>query len=402
MATTFKIEIQKPNKDGERKIMVVVNHNGERKRLDTNIVGVKRDFSKGGELRNYDIIDQVNDYVRELRTRANKIASRIAYVDIETLLEYLREYDKHIDFMLVFREYIEENNDSGGIRNYRSAYNSFARFIGKESIDVLEVTSSLLSRYCATMKGRRCASLYLGAIRHVHQWACFRYNNEEIGVVRIPFNPFTRVMVPKQGASRKRAIEADVIKRIMELPYRPAKSKNGRRCIFNLAKDCFILSFGLIGMNSADLYDAKDYSSGRITYFRAKTRDRRADNAEISVNVQAPISELFNKYRDKSGKRVFCFYKMYSSASNFNKAINKGLKEVGEELGLDGLQFYAARHSWATIARNDLRIDKFTIHEALNHVDKDMSITDIYIKKDFSNINEANKIVLEYIFNSLD
>lgn len=60
--------------------------------------------------------------------------------------------------------------------------------------------------------------------------------------------------------------------------------------------------------------------------------------------------------------------------------------------------FYISRHSWATIARNDLSIDKETINEALNHADKHMAITDLYIKKDFSAINEANKKVLDYIF----
>lgn len=58
------------------------------------------------------------------------------------------------------------------------------------------------------------------------------------------------------------------------------------------------------------------------------------------------------------------------------------------------MEFYAARHSWATIARNDAKVDMYTVHTALNHVDETMKVTDIYIKKDNSLIDEANKSVL--------
>lgn len=100
-------------------------------------------------------------------------------------------------------------------------------------------------------------------------------------------------------------------------------------------------------------------------------------------------------------ERVFRFYQMYADESTFNAALNKGLKSVGEKISIQGLEFYAARHSWATIARNDLGIDKYTINEALNHVDRDMSVTDLYIKKDFTLINEANKSVLDYVFDGI-
>ena len=54
-----------------------------------------------------------------------------------------------------------------------------------------------------------------------------------------------------------------------------------------------------------------------------------------------------------------------------------------EVLGIEDLEFYAARHSFASIARNDLKVDKGTVGEALNHVDKENRMTDLYIKKIF-------------------
>lgn len=78
-------------------------------------------------------------------------------------------------------------------------------------------------------------------------------------------------------------------------------------------------------------------------------------------------------------------------------SINKLLKSIGKDIGVDDLEFYAARHSWATIATNVAKVDKYTVHTALNHVDDAMKVTDIYIDKDYSIIADANKKVLNLL-----
>ena len=163
-------------------------------------------------------------------------------------------------------------------------------------------------------------------------------------------------------------------------------------------------------MNSVDLYNCDELKDNMIKYFRTKTATRRDDKAEIHVEVNPFIKNLIEKYEDKTKQKVFRFSRMYADHLNFNSAINKGLKEIekdintelkqmGKDIVIDDLEFYAARHSWATIARNDLEIDKYIVHEALNHVDGKMKITDIYIEKDFNMINEANRKVIDYVFN---
>jgi integrase len=74
------------------------------------------------------------------------------------------------------------------------------------------------------------------------------------------------------------------------------------------------------------------------------------------------------------------------------------LKKLAEAIGAEPFNFYSARHTWATVARNDLGIDKYTVNEALDHVDSGLRIADIYIKKDFAQINKANRRVIEYVF----
>lgn len=115
------------------------------------------------------------------------------------------------------------------------------------------------------------------------------------------------------------------------------------------------------------------------------------------VEVPAEVMPLVEKYRDKTGKRVFNFYQCYASKDVFTTAINQGLKKFQKLIGETDLEFYAARHTWATLARNKVKIEKSLIHEALNHVDEKMKITDVYIEKDWAQINEANRKVLKHV-----
>ena len=151
-----------------------------------------------------------------------------------------------------------------------------------------------------------------------------------------------------------------------------------------------------MGMNSADLYNATNFDGEYITYFRTKTKDRRSDNAKMVVKVHPIIRELIEKH--KGEERVFNFYERFSSMADLNRAINIGLKEIGTELGIDNLQFYAARHSMATIAINKAGIPIYVVNEMLCHVDSRLRVTELYIQKDYSIINEANFALIDYVF----
>ena len=153
-----------------------------------------------------------------------------------------------------------------------------------------------------------------------------------------------------------------------------------------------------MGINSVDLYNATELIGNRLIYNRTKTKDRRLDKAKMEVTIPDIVQPIIEKYRDTTGQRLFRFHKDYSNSRAFNKAINKGLKDIGDLLHIDDLEYYAARHSWATIALNKCKIDKYTVHAALNHVDESMRVTDIYIERDFVNENKANAKVVKYVF----
>ena len=325
------------------------------------------------------------------------------------------EAEKPIDFIAFSKKWISETTIKGK-DNYTTALNSFIRFLGKEELEIKKITVDLLEQYrdyiinvrnervkALQAEGKRvpsnrCLSLYLMSLRHLYGEAQRFYNKPDKGLMRIPHTPFEYFKIPKQEATRKRAVTPQQIKAIWSLPYQNIHKGVKHTCRPDLAKDCFILSFCLMGINSADLYNATLLRDNRLVYCRTKTKERRLDKAKMEVVVPDMVLPIIEKYRDTTGQRLFRFYKDYRDHKAFNKAINKGLKEIGDQLNIDDLEFYAARHSWATIALNKCGIDKYTVHAALNHVDESMRVTDIYIERDFVNENKANAKVIKYVF----
>ena len=270
----------------------------------------------------------------------------------------------------------------------------FKAFLNKERE---ERTKKLIAQG-KRVPSNRSLSLYLVSIKKLFNEAKKKYNKKDKNLILIPNSPFEDFTIPKQEATRKRAISIDIIKKIWKLPYKDMKKGYKATCRYNLAKDCFILSFCLMGINSADLYNATKIDGNTITYYRTKTKDRRLDNAKMVVDVPSIILPLIEKNKDKTGKRLFNFYQYYADEKGFNKAINYGLKEIGALLNVEDLEYYTARHSWATIALNKVGIDKYIVHAALNHIDDSMKVTDIYIERDFVNENRANAKVVRYVF----
>lgn len=396
--------------------------NRRMKRLSTSLFATSKDLTKDLRIKQSSPLKQeVNDLIRCYQNKCNKLQIELNNYTIDDVMDFLDgEHQKQqtIDFIKFSREWIASTTIKGA-PNYTTAINALVRFVGKEELDINLITLDFLEQFKAFLieerdartkklmqEGKRVTSnrtlsLYLVSIKKLFNEAKRKYNKKDKNLILIPNSPFEDFKIPKQEATRKRAIPADIIKKVWKLPYKDMKKGYKSTCRYNLAKDCFILSFCLMGINSADLYNATERTGNTITYNRTKTKARRLDGAKMMVEIPKIILPLVEKYKDPSGKRLFNFYRYYADEGNFNKAINYGLKEIGELLGVDDLEYYAARHSWATIALNKVGIDKYTVHSALNHVDEAMKVTDIYIERDFVNENKANAKVIKYVFGKL-
>lgn len=418
---TIKAEIKRSELkvDGTYNVKIRFTLDRKVKRLSTNLFVTQQDLTKSLKFKeDTSIKREIDRLVLYYREQCLKLQLDQNHYSLDEIIEFLngeQEKQQTIDFIKFSREWIASATIKGA-PNYTTAINALVRFVGKEELDINLITLDFLEQFKAFLIGERDArtkklmqqgkrvtsnrtlSLYLVSIKKLFSEAKRKFNKKDKNLILIPNSPFEDFKIPKQEATRKRAISADIIKKVWKLPYKDMKKGYKSTCRYNLAKDCFILSFCLMGINSADLYNATEMRGNTIIYNRTKTKARRLDGAKMMVDIPKIVQPLIDKYKDSTGKRLFNFYQFYGDEKTFNKAINSGLKEIGSILEVDDLEYYAARHSWATIALNKVGIDKYIVHAALNHIDDSMKVTDIYIERDFVNENKANAKVVKYVF----
>lgn len=418
---TIKAEIKRSELkvDGTYNVKIRFTLDRKVKRLSTNLFVTQQDLTKSLKFKeDTSIKREIDRLVLYYREQCLKLQLDQNHYSLDEIIEFLngeQEKQQTIDFIKFSREWIASTTIKGA-PNYTTAINALVRFVGKEELDINLITLDFLEQFKAFLIGERDArtkklmqqgkrvtsnrtlSLYLVSIKKLFNEAKRKFNKKDKNLILIPNSPFEDFKIPKQEATRKRAIPADIIKKVWKLPYKDMKKGYKSTCRYNLAKDCFILSFCLIGINSADLYNATKMRGNTIIYNRTKTKARRLDGAKMMVDIPKIVQPLIDKYKDSTGKRLFNFYQYYGDEKTFNKAINSGLKEIGSILEVDDLEYYAVRHSWATIALNKVGIDKYIVHAALNHIDDSMKVTDIYIERDFVNENKANAKVVKYVF----
>lgn len=395
---TFKAIIKKGNKraDGTWNVVIRFTHNSKVRFIPTTMYVTKKDITASFKIKNANILDRCNDIIKKYRSRLSELSLEFNDIDIDTIVSYIRQKkeNKGVSFTIFAAKWIEESTIKG-IKNYKTALNALCSFVGRDNILCEEINVKTMKAFENALKDRpRAQSLYPNCIKTIFNAAKEYYNDEYNDIIRIKHS-LDKYKPVEQNIAEKRALDVETIRRIFALPYDNIKVK-GKSSRHDLALDCFRLSFCLMGMNSADLFNATEIDGNTIVYDRMKTKDRRRDKAEIQVKITDYIKPLVEKYKGK--ERVFNFYERFTNMESFNRAINIGLKEVGKELGIDKLQFYAARHSMATIAYNCVHVPKYIVDEMLNHVNGSLRMVDVYVKRDFTQINEANTKLLEFIF----
>lgn len=388
---TITIEIGRKGKKKTRAVSFLVCHGKTKKRIPTEIFVTDSDVSTNGKkIKNLSKAKLIEEMRRKLEDRLFSLSLELVGQDVDAafIVERLTsQRDNDIEFFAFAEDWIGKSSIKG-MKNYSTMLNSLESYIGIRELPFSRINYKLLKGYEDFLVGKeRAQSLYLGMIRHLYREAMRMYNNDHEQVIKN--DPFMRYNVPRQQLKKGiRALSLEDLLKIYDYQGKP-----GSRA--QLARDCFVLSFCLMGMNSVDMYNCADIKDDVIMYQRTKTKARRSDSAYIEVRIHPFIRELVHVY--KGNGHVFNFYKRYTSYKTFNANINKGLKVVGEAVGIEGLEFYQARHTFATLSRNLMKFSKSDVDEALNHVGT-LDIADVYIKKDFTIINENNFALINKVF----
>lgn len=397
----------RPNKDGKLPVYVRVQHKREKRFLST-IYSISPDKYKGGKIRDSKVLGDVLVHeIAPLEKKLEKIDNP-QLLSIDELMNVLTARDKiqRIDFLAFCKDLVSQrlkrNPKDKTALVYRTNVAYLADF--RKTIYTDEIRLSFLDEYAIflqterkvkrpgrggtvqamTLKPLSNQSLHsaMKEFRTLFNHCRKYYNDEDTGKILIPNYPFSRWKFPKISSSGSRkAIDLAVLKKLRDYTG-----------IREYERDLFFLSFYLVGINPADLFElsSKEIKDGRLSYCRKKTRSRRSDQAYISIAIPEEAAVIMKRYRQPLGKKEWK-WQNYEEAHALVKRVSKGLREISKELGAT-ITWYAARHTWATLARNECGYSIDDVAFALNH--SSGRVTDKYIRKDFTLIDRMNQKVI--------
>ncbi|MCO5948092.1 phage integrase SAM-like domain-containing protein [Mucilaginibacter flavidus] len=420
---TFNVLVleHQEKKDGKFNVKVRITHKRVTVYNNTTYFVTKSQLKGNFEFKDRNIINTKNDLEKSYYQEANKMGEEINLYNARELADQLQARvskagDGTINFIAFGKTYIEKLIKLGRgsyAAKFTRAINNLVDFFGRDNVLTTEINHKNLDKLEEFLKTPRDYTRInqfgnevtyhsdgakngiidtMSCIRKLFNEAKNEFNDEEHDDIKIKNSPFNKYKVGKAiGDPEEKSVKPAHIKMIRD--YKDIRP--GSR--MELGRDLFMLSFYLIGMNTADMFNVTEVKNGRIDYMRAKTTGRRKDKAFISIKIEPEAQELIDKYRDLTGKKIFRFHEMYSTSKVFNSMLNVGLLQLVANLKIaEDVRLYYARHSWATIARNVCRVSKDDVSLAMNHVDRAHAVTDIYIKKDWDILDEANLKVLQF------
>lgn len=403
---TFKaIPSRYKRRDGLRAVSIRVTYDGRVRWLPTTIMCAAADLTRGGNIKSPNIIAKCN----ELTDRLRREAASLTPYDLEgrdvdwvmkTLTDRMRAQDFRLDFFRWADTFLQSKS-SGNRAKYETALNAFARYLGRREIDINEITHAMLVQFadaadsgCKLAYSRKKGIVqtdkprtgkisphYLAHLSHIYDGAKDRYNDEDGGAVVIPRSPFRKLdMTPPKPTTGQKPLDVEVIQAMIDTPL-------GHPC--RAALDVFLASLLLMGANAADLWDAPPQTGQKWVYFRTKTRNRRADHSRIECAILPVLRPILGRLgAGQSGAWWMpVFHAMGSTASIAGQTVNRRLKDWAEGCGKNPFTLYAARHSFATLARR-CGVEKATVEDALGHVGE-FKMADIYAERDWSLAEDA-------------
>ena len=220
---------------------------------------------------------------------------------------------------------------------------------------------------------------------------------KQVGVIRESDYPFGRGKYQiKEGSGKKKALNKKQLKAIAEYSDGSMTTE--------FYRDLWLFIYFCNGLNVADLISLKfsDIQNGEISFIRKKTKDRTRDVKRIYAAITPEMYSIINKWGNgpKKSVYIFPFLKPGDSAwehekkkKNLTKLINKRMKMIGEKLNLGKITTYVARHTYATVLRNE-GVPISIISPMLGH--SSVTTTEIYLADLESEYRAKNASLLSF------
>lgn len=391
--TIFKAKVLK---DGRHKIRIAVCHKQETCYIVTRFIIDNLSQFKDGQVVKRAEASIINT---KLRSMMNDLQNKLDEINHQSLYSC-----KQIKDMLV------SELDSQGKQNitYQKACSDFITDLkseGRESYAVLierscryfteftrgeipmsDITPNMIegfSRYLKTKRniGNTTIGMMMSQIKAVIN------RNINSGYLRYDIHPFVNKKIPKSPV-REVDISLESLNMIRESTPKEKK--------YIVARDVFMLSFYLGGMNLIDIMNTR-FINDKVDYVRIKTRLKTETEQHCLLPITEPAKIIIDRWIDKKTRKLDFGYKF--SYHNFSRYTCRSLATLAKDLGIkEKVVFYSARKSFAQYAF-DLGIPDSIIDYCLAHSDKGRGVVRYYTKTRFKQAEIAINRVIDYINN---
>ena len=323
--------------------------------------------------------------IREIYDDFVATGDKFDFLDVSRVFRAQRSSTSLVDFVYNAIDHLTVLKRHGTAQNYASAIKSFMAFHENSDVDLSDIDSDMMQRYEAYLIDRGVSpntiSFYMRNLRALYNQAV----EQNITPQRNPF----RHVYTGIAKTMKRALPLKSIQRILSLDLHD-------KPLLDFARDMFMLSFYTRGMSFVDMAHLKVANvKDNILYYR-----RQKTGQQLQIRLEQPMLDIINKYREKAHspyllpicKSLDDSHRSYRMAM---ARVNKYLKQVGRLADIDTpLTMYVARHSWASVAR-DQRIPLSIISHGMGHDSE--HTTQIYLASISSTlIDNANTRILSH------
>lgn len=398
MATVkFYLDKRRQKKDGtypiklnvfhNKQIMIATQLSASEKEWNGNEYSVRAQNYKPRNIVARGIINKAETVIftleqqEKLKSTTDKALKKLIEDAISSKVENQKTFLYYLD------EFVSKKTNQGTKSIYTTTRNKIEEYDSHCTFESMD--KSWLENFEAWMAKTMKVNAYAIHLRNIR--SVFNYAIDEEYTTLYPFRRFSI----KKEETRKRSLTAEQLRLLRDYPCEEYQIRY---------RDMFMLMFYLIGVNAADLFNAKHSAlvNGRFEYKRAKT------GKLYSIKVEPEAQAIIEKYKGKD--YLLNIMDEYGNYKDFLHRMGIGLKQIGEteRNGLGGkksrnplfpdLSSYWARHTWATVAA-ELDVPKEVIAHALGHSWANSTTTDIYIRFDMKKVDEANRKVIDFVNN---
>ena len=288
---------------------------------------------------------------------------------------------------------LENEEKFGTSAFYKGTLSLLKRYI-KHDVPIKEVTVEWLNgleKFILKTANQTTVAMNMRNIRATMNIA------KQVGVIRESDYPFGRGKYQiKESSGKKKALNKKQLKAIAEYSDGSMTTE--------FYRDLWLFIYFCNGLNVADLISLKfsDIQNGEISFIRKKTKDRTHDVKRIYAAITPEMYSIINKWGNDPKKSVYIFPFLKPSDSawehekkkkNLTKLINKRMKMIGEKLNLGKITTYVARHTYATVLRNE-GVPISIISPMLGH--SSITTTEIYLADLESEYRAKNASLLSF------